>query len=67
MFVLGKKTIDSVNRFISGTRGTSTAFSSGAWEIFSKSFGAAWALLSVPSAAQILTPWVLPCHGWRRG
>lgn len=34
MFVLGKKTIDSVNRFISGTRGTSTAFSSGAWEIF---------------------------------
>lgn len=56
MFVLGKKTIDSVNRFISGTRGTSTAFSSGAWEIFSKSFGAAWALLSVPLAAQILTP-----------
>lgn len=34
---LEKKTIDSVNCFISGILGTSTAFSSGAGEIFSKS------------------------------
>lgn len=33
-FVLGKKTIDSVNCLISGTLGTSAAFSAGAWEIF---------------------------------
>lgn len=34
MFVLGKKTIDSVNCLISGTLGTSAAFSAGDWEIF---------------------------------
>ena len=51
MFVLGKKTIDSVNCLVSGTLGTSAAFSAGALEIFfPKAFGAAWALLLESSA-----------------
>lgn len=51
MFVLGKKTIDSVNCLISGTLGTSAAFSAGDWEIFffPKALSTAWALLSEPS------------------
>lgn len=67
MFVLGKKTIDSVNCLISGTLGTSAAFSAGAWEIFfSKALGTAWALLSEPPAGQceLLAHLEVLCHGW---
>lgn len=61
MFVLGKKTIDSVNCLVSGTLGTSAAFSAGALEIFfPKAFGAAWALLLESSAGQCEL-WL----GWR--
>lgn len=62
MFVLGKKTVDSVNCLISGTLGTSAAFSAGAWEIFffPKAFGAAWALPLDQSAGQCKL-WL----GWR--
>lgn len=69
MFVLGKKTIDSVNCLISGTLGTSDAFSAGAWEIFFQSTGhclgsVVWAIsrtVGAPAHLEVL------CHGWGPG